>query len=80
MPNNNTTINSRDPIADQSGIVTRNWYNFFSVLQKVAKIVNGDSSTSATAGAASPLPATPAGYMTINDLDGVPRKVPYYNE
>ena len=79
MPSNNPNINSNDPIVGSDGKVTRNWYNFFTILQTVARMINGDSSTSATAGAASALPALPAGYMTINDLNGVPRKVPYYN-
>lgn len=37
------------------------------------------TTTSATAGAASALPATPAGYLTITLANGTPAKVPYYN-
>jgi hypothetical protein len=36
------------------------------------------SYTTATAGAAPPLPATPAGYFMIVDHAGITRKVPYY--
>lgn len=39
---------------------------------------NGTISTSATAGTAGALPATPAGYLSIV-IDGVEKKVPYYN-
>ena len=35
------------------------------------------TSTSATAGAAAALPATPAGYLTVT-IDGTARKIPYY--
>lgn len=41
------------------------------------KISAALSTTSASSGAASSLPATPAGYMTIN-VNGTARKVPYY--
>lgn len=37
----------------------------------------GGTSTSATTGAASTLPALPAGYLTVT-IAGVARKVPYY--
>jgi len=36
------------------------------------------TTTSATAGGASALPATPAGYLTITLADGTPAKIPYY--
>jgi hypothetical protein len=36
------------------------------------------NATSATAGTASTLPATPAGYLAVT-VDGVLRKIPYYN-
>lgn len=37
------------------------------------------TTTSATAGAASALPATPAGYLTITLPNGQPAKIAYYN-
>jgi hypothetical protein len=58
---------------------TRSWYQFFVAVTRKVKMLDGSTSTSATAGAASPLPGLPAGYMTINELDGTPRKVAYYN-
>lgn len=48
------------------------------VLQK-AFVQFGGTTTSATAGAASALPATPAGYVTITLPNGTVGKVPYYN-
>ena len=39
----------------------------------------GGKTTSATAGAASALPATPAGYTIITFSDGSTGKVPFYN-
>lgn len=36
------------------------------------------TTTSATAGGASALPATPAGYLSITLADGTAAKVPYY--
>ena len=40
--------------------------------------VNGTSTTSAVAGAASALPVSPVGYITIN-INGVDSKIPYYS-
>jgi hypothetical protein len=40
---------------------------------------SGLSTTSATAGAASALPATPTGYFTVQDSGGTSRKIPYYS-
>ena len=37
------------------------------------------TTTSATAGAASALPATPAGYLTVVLADGTPAKIAFYN-
>lgn len=39
----------------------------------------GGKTTTATAGAASALPATPAGYTIITFPDGTVGKVPFYN-
>jgi hypothetical protein len=47
-------------------------------LQK-AFIQFGGKTTSATSGAASALPATPAGYVGITLPDGTIGKVPFYN-
>jgi len=42
--------------------------------------ITSSSATTATAGSASALPATPAGYFTmLNPTTGNPVKVPYYN-
>lgn len=48
------------------------------VLQK-AFIQFGGKTTSATAGAASALPATPAGYVSFTLPDGTVGKFPFYN-
>lgn len=42
-----------------------------------SNIKTGDVTTTATAGAASALPATPQGYLTVN-LNGTDRKIPFY--
>ncbi len=47
-------------------------------LQK-AFIQFGGKTTSATAGAASALPATPAGYVAMTLPDGTVEKIPFYN-
>lgn len=82
MPSNdNNYINSNTPIVDgRSEIFSRVWFRFFDLIATKCNILAGVFTDSATAGAASPLPATPAGYMTIIDNGGVARKVPYYNE
>jgi hypothetical protein len=48
------------------------------VLQK-AFIQFGGKTTSATSGAASGLPATPAGYVSFTLPDGTIGKMPFYN-
>lgn len=52
--------------------------NMNTTLNKVLPVVQS-TATSATAGAASALPATPAGYLVITLPNGTPAKVPYYN-
>lgn len=60
-------------------------YHTFTVAgnEKVAldanglRLLNHTNSTSATAGGATALPATPQGYVTVN-INGVARKIPYY--
>lgn len=83
MSNENLNISANSPVlegADQvSSRFARSWYQFFAVVLRKIRILDGATSTSATAGAADPLPALPAGYMTIHELDGTPRKVPYYD-
>ena len=82
MPNSNLYVSAETPVLqgdDTRKLFSRDWFRFFTDMATKVKMLNGDSSTSATSGTASPLPATPAGYMMINDLDGIPRKVPYYN-
>lgn len=64
---------ARVPIGDADGtpvLVAREWLNFLTN-------ANAETSTSATAGAASALPATPAGYLTIS-INGRQFKLPYY--
>lgn len=83
MSNDLTAISANTPVLEGvDGVETRfsrAWYGFFvGVLRKV-RMLDGTSSVGATAGTADPLPALPAGYMTINDLNGVARKVPYYD-
>ncbi len=46
---------------------------------KAAFIQFGGTTTSATAGGASALPATPAGYVTATLPSGTVVKIPYYN-
>lgn len=80
-PNDNSYINSNSPIVEgRPEIFSRVWFRFFDAMAAKMSILAGVFSTSATAGGASALPATPAGYMTIIDGQGVTRKVPYYNE
>jgi len=51
---------------------TRAWQQFF------LNLLNFSSATSATAGSAT-LPANPVGFINIT-INGVPYKVPYYNQ
>lgn len=46
---------------------------------RAAFLTFGGKTTSATAGAASALPATPAGYTIVTFPDGSVGKVPFYN-
>lgn len=46
---------------------------------KAAFIQFGGKTTSATSGAASALPATPAGYVSMVLPDGTIGKIPFYN-
>lgn len=63
---------NRVPIADQDGMVTQQWYQ---LMERDAHV--GDFATAAAAGAATALPATPAGYYTVV-VGGTPRLVPFY--
>jgi hypothetical protein len=65
-------------LEDESGFANRPWFRFFTLLAARCGIIDGSTSTSATTGAASGLPANPAGYLTITK-DGKDYKVPYYN-
>jgi hypothetical protein len=51
---------------------TRAWQQFF------LNLLNFSSATSATSGSAT-LPANPVGFINIT-INGVPYKVPYYNQ
>jgi hypothetical protein len=83
MSNDLTTISANTPVLEGKDNLesrfSRAWYGFFVTVLRKVKILNGDSTLSATAGTAAALPALPAGYMTITDLNGTARKVPYYN-
>lgn len=83
MSNDSVNISANTPVLEGPDQVqtrfNRDWYNFFATVLRKIRILNGDTATTATAGTASALPALPAGYMIINDLNGNPRKVPYYN-
>ncbi len=63
---------SRVPLVDKDGLMTREWYEFLS-----RDVVVGEPATSANAGAASGLPATPDGYESVT-VNGEPRVRPYY--
>lgn len=65
---------ARVPMTDKNGIVEREWYSLLEREQYV-----GVPETSATAGAASALPATPEGYATFT-LNGVQYLMPYYKQ
>lgn len=83
MPNNrsNTYISSDSPIVEgKDDLFSRTWFRFFALVARKIAILDGTMTTTATAGAAAALPVAPAGYMTIIDISGVARKVPYYNE
>lgn len=83
MSNDLTTVSASTPVLEGADSAdtrfTRAWYGFFTGVLRKVRMLDGTSTTSAVAGTASALPALPAGYMTINDLNGVARKVPYYN-
>lgn len=80
MKHNNTYISAADPVSEgDQKVFSRTWFRFLSVVAKKVAMWDGTQTNNATAGTAAPLPALPAGYMTIIDQDGVARKVPYYN-
>lgn len=77
---NQTYISGENPVSDpdRPNYFSRSWFRFFDLVAKKVRMLDGTTSTTATAGTAT-LPAQPAGFMTINDSNGVARKVPYYN-
>lgn len=78
MASDNLYISESDPVVNvTTGKVTRGWFRFFRKMADKAQILDGATFTSAIAGSASALPATPAGYLSIT-LDGTAYKVPYY--
>jgi hypothetical protein len=83
MSNDTVNISANSPALEGTDNVSSRfsqpWYRFFVIVLRKIRILDGTTSAAATAGTAAPLPALPAGYMTINELDGTPRKVPYYN-
>lgn len=64
---------SRIPLVDKDGLITREWYDFLS-----QNAVVGAPATSANAGVATALPATPEAYVTIT-VNGVQLLSPVYN-
>lgn len=83
MSNDVTSISANTPVLEGQDELdsrfSRGWYNFFALVLKKIRMLDGSVVNSATAGTASNLPAKPAGYMIINDLNGTPCKVPFYN-
>lgn len=63
---------SRVPLVSKDGTVDRDWYLLLEREQHI-----GEPATSANAGPASALPATPAGYITIM-VNGKQFLQPYY--
>lgn len=61
----------------QGGV--KNLANLVGAIQSVFPQQTG-TSTSATAGVASALPATPAGYIIVTLPNGSTVKVPFYNQ
>lgn len=63
------------PMVDpKTGLPNPDWYKFLERLP-----IAGEVATSATAGAADALPATPSGYHT-QIINGAPKKVAHYDE
>jgi hypothetical protein len=78
MVNDALYVSEAAPVVDiNTGKITQSWFRFIRKLADKAQILNGNTTTSAVAGSASALPATPAGYLSIT-IDGAPYKVPYY--
>ena len=75
-----TTFNSKQPsIGTTSGILKADGAgNISAAVNGTDYLKQSATSTSATYGTASGLPATPAGFMTVN-IGGTDYKVPYYN-
>ena len=70
-------MTARTAMVDAKGMVSRPWFMFFDNIRTKVNILTSRITTSATAGAATALPATPEGYITIK-LDGEDYKVPFY--
>lgn len=70
-------INTRTPITTDGSTVNRIWFLFFDAIKRKTDMFTGKVSSTATAGAAPALPATPEGYIVIN-IEGTDYKVPYY--
>ena len=77
MANEVLYISESDALTDKNGKVTSVWFRFLRKMADKAQILAGGTTTSAIAGTASALPATPAGYLSIT-LNGTAYKVPYY--
>jgi hypothetical protein len=54
------------------------WRNILNTTRKLFDVIGNLSTTVGGAGGASALPATPRGYVNVN-VDGVERKIPYYD-
>lgn len=64
---------SRVAISGKDGLIERDWYLLLERDQHV-----GVPATSALAGSASALPATPSGYLTVT-VNGEQKLMPYYD-
>lgn len=80
MPNNQLSISANTPvIAGTTNKFDRNWYNFFVLVLARVRMLAGTTSSTATAGAAAALPATPEGYLDfVHPTTGEAIKVAYY--
>lgn len=61
------------PIVGPNGLITKDWYRFFSELS-----LTGAVDTSATGGSATALPAQPVGYHT-QIISGSPKRIAHYD-
>ena len=80
MANDVVYIGARVPIIDSNnpGLISQEWFKYLNKIGVKASVIDGNIALTATGGAASALPALPAGYMLVN-IKGKAYKMPYYN-